>query len=72
MIVDHLQGSVQRFDCDVASLATSLECDAQSSIVGLMPIDCPQIHEGRDAVHDYSWKKMIVLLIYIRLQNGRV
>ena len=55
MIVDHLQGSVQPFDCDVAFLATWLGCDVQSLNVGLMPIDCLQIHEGRDAVHDYSW-----------------
>ena len=54
MIVDHPQGSMQQYDCDVAFLATSLECDEQSWIVALVPTDCQQIHEGRDAVHDYS------------------
>ena len=55
MIVDHLQGSVQPFDCDVAFLATSLGCDVQSLNVSPMPNDCQQIHEDRDAVHDCSW-----------------
>ena len=64
MIVDHPQGSMQQYDCDVAFLATSLECDAQSWIDALVPTDCQQIHEGHDAVHDYSWKR-----VYIHLQH---